>query len=140
MLKRLNDALPGLVLGIILYGIIIELIGIWFVPDKVMFTSGLWIGIAVAVGMAVHIAVVLVDAVDLQGGEKVRRKIVAQYLLRYIVVVAVFLLIMIFHLGNLLAAFVGVMGLKAAAYVQPFMHRVFLKLQGRSDVSSGSME
>ena len=31
MLKRLNDALPELVLGIVLYGIVIELVGVWFV-------------------------------------------------------------------------------------------------------------
>ena len=31
MLKRLNDALPELVLGIIVYGIVVELAGVWFV-------------------------------------------------------------------------------------------------------------
>ena len=35
MLRRLNDALPGLVLGIIVYGAAVFLAGIWFVPDKV---------------------------------------------------------------------------------------------------------
>ena len=34
MLKRINDALPGLVVGIILYGIVIQLTGVWFVEDK----------------------------------------------------------------------------------------------------------
>ena len=34
MLRRLNDALPGLVAGIIIYGVIIQLTGVWFVDDK----------------------------------------------------------------------------------------------------------
>ncbi len=41
MLRRLNDALPGLVLGIIAYGAAVFLAGIWFVPDKLRFTTGL---------------------------------------------------------------------------------------------------
>ena len=64
MLKRLNDALPELVLGIILYGIAVELVGVWFVTDKLRYTTGLVIGIALAVGMAVNMAIVLRDAVD----------------------------------------------------------------------------
>ena len=48
MLRRLNDALPGLVLGIIVYGAAVFLAGIWFVPDKLRFTTGLAIGIALA--------------------------------------------------------------------------------------------
>ena len=45
MLRRINDALPGLVLGIIVYGVIVELAGVWFVTDKVRYTTGLLIGI-----------------------------------------------------------------------------------------------
>ena len=41
MLKRLNDALPELVLGIIVYGIAVELVGVWFVTDKLRYTTGL---------------------------------------------------------------------------------------------------
>ena len=33
-MKRLNQALPGLVLGILLYGLLVEIIGVWFVSDK----------------------------------------------------------------------------------------------------------
>ena len=64
MLRRINDALPGLVLGIIVYGVIVELAGVWFVTDKVRYTTGLLIGISLACGMAVNIATVLRDAVE----------------------------------------------------------------------------
>ena len=42
MLRRINDALPGLVLGIIVYGVIVELAGVWFVTDKVRYTCLLY--------------------------------------------------------------------------------------------------
>lgn len=41
-----------------------------------------------------------------------------------------------FEIGNVIVAFVGVMGLKVGAYVQPFTHKVILKLLGRGDESS----
>ena len=59
MLKRINDALPGLVFGIVFYGIVVQLIGVWFVTDKISYSIGLWYGIAIAVGIAVNIATVI---------------------------------------------------------------------------------
>ena len=39
-MKRLNQALPGLVFGILAYGLVVELIGVWFVSDKIRYTTG----------------------------------------------------------------------------------------------------
>lgn len=138
MLRRLNDALPGLVMGILIYGLAVELIGVWFVADKLRFTSGLAIGITLAEGMAINIAVVLQDAVDVYGESNARKMIIAKSLLRYTVVAIVFFVMMKFNLGNLISAFIGVIGLKVSAYLQPFAHRFISKLNERGDVSSGS--
>ncbi len=140
MLKRLNDALPELVLGIILYGVVIELAGVWFVTDKLRYSTGLFIGILLAAGMAINMAVVLQDAVDLYGGEHAQGKIIAKSILRYLIVVIVFFVMMKFELGNLFSAFIGVLGLKVAAYMQPLTHKLVLKLQGRGATPSDSGE
>ena len=50
-------------------------------------------------------------------------------LLRYFAVAAAFLVISYFKLGNPIAAFVGVMGLKIAAYMQPLLHKVMIRFQ-----------
>lgn len=128
-LRRLNEALPGLVVGILLYGGLVELAGIWFVEDKLRFSSGLWIGIFCAEGMAVHIAMVIEEAVRL-GGEQTRRMSVKS-VLRYVVVVIVFFVMMKFHLGSLLPAFIGVLGLKVSAYAQPFMHKMIFNRKSK---------
>lgn len=138
MLKRLNDALPGLVLGIIVYGVLVELCGVWFVSDKLRYTTGLVIGIGLAVGMAVNMAVVLQDAVDVYGEAGAQKRIIAKSALRYIIVVIVFFVMMKWNLGNLITAFVGVLGLKVSAYLQPVAHKFLSKLRGRGDVSSDS--
>ena len=121
MLKRINEALPGLVMGILFYGVIVEIIGVWFVSDKWMFTSGLLIGLAVAVAMAIHIETTLWDAVDIADAEHAKKKISAKSMLRYVLVILAFLLVIVFHLGNMISMFIGVMGLKVSAYLQPYL-------------------
>ena len=53
MLKRINEALPGLIFGIIIYGVLVQLTGVWFVADKAAYSIGLWYGICIAIGMAI---------------------------------------------------------------------------------------
>ena len=124
-LKRLNEALPGLLLGIAIYGLIVEFAGVWFVSDKLRYTSGLWIGIACAMGMGIHLAMVIEEAVRM--GDTGTKRLSFKSVLRYLVVVFVFFIMMYFHLGNLVSAFIGVLGLKVSAYVQPFMHKRIFK-------------
>lgn len=135
MLKRINAVLPELIWGILIYGIVIQLAGVWFVNDKLRYSSGLWIGIAMAVGMAIHMAIVLNDAADIAAEEAAKKRVIFQSTLRYVIVVILFFLVAYFRLGDLITLFFGVMGLKAGAYLQPLTHKVFLKLTGRSDAS-----
>ena len=119
MLRRMNEALPGLVATIIGYGLVLQFAGMWFVDDKLSYSIGLWYGIAIAAGLAVNIAAVLWDAVSKYG------------------VVAVLLIILgYFKFGNLFAAFLGILGLKISAYLQPVIGRLAGRLSGRGDAAS----
>ena len=131
MFRRLNAALPELLLGILLYGIVIQLTGVWFVEDKLRYSTGLWIGIVTTMGMAYHIAKVIAEMIDFPDAEKARIQITAKGILRYAVVVAIFAIMMYFDLGNLITAFLGVMGLKISAYIQPLLHKVLTKVTGK---------
>ena len=136
MLRRLNDALPGLVATIIGYGLVIQFAGVWFVEDKAAYSIGLWYGIAIAVGLAIHIASVLWDAVSMGESKDANRRIIAKCLLRYFVVAVLLIILGYFHLGNLITAFLGVMGLKVSAYLQPVGMKLAGKLRGRNDAAS----
>lgn len=135
MLRRINEVLPELILEIILYGVVIQLAGVWFVDDKLLYSTGLWLGIAAAALMAIHMAVVILDSVDSMLERKAKIRTTVYSVLRYVAVVAAFIIVAYFKLGNILAMFVGVMGLKAAAYFYPFTHKFILKLKerGRGD-------
>ena len=119
MFRRLNDALPELLLGILIYGIVIQVTGVWFAEDRLRYSSGLWIGIATAMGMAYHIARIIAETIDSMDAQKARARIIAKGILRYAAVVAVFMVTLYFGLGNLVTLFIGVMGLKISAYLQP---------------------
>ena len=133
-LRRINDALPGLVAGIILYAAVVQLAGVWFVRDKLGYSVGLWFGAFVAVGLAINIATVILDSVTLDGGRRAEMRIIVKSVLRYLVVAALFLLFGYLKLGNLFTAFIGVLGLKISAYMQP----LFEKLGKRAKAQDGS--
>jgi hypothetical protein len=131
MLRRINEALPGLVAGIIGYGVVIQLVGVWFVSDKLSYSIGLWFGIAIAVGMAIHIATVIFDSVTMEPGKHANRRIIAKSVLRYVVVVILFFILGYSKLGNLFSAFLGLLGLKISAYLQPTLSKAASWLQSR---------
>ena len=64
-LKQINSALPGLLSGIVLFGIICQIAGVFFSADKADYSIGLWIGVMTAVLMAFHMAFSLNMAVEM---------------------------------------------------------------------------
>lgn len=135
MLRRINQVLPELLLEMVIYGAVVQLAGMWFVDNKVQYTVGLWIGIIIAMGMAVNMAIVILDTVDAMGERRSTAKTAMFAALRYLVVVLAFVLVWYFDLGNLIAMFFGVMGLKVSAYLQPFTHKFITGFQKRGDES-----
>lgn len=136
MFRLLNQALPELLLGILLYGIVIQVTGVWFAQDRLRYSSGLWIGIVTAMAMAYHIARIIAETIDCMDAHKARVQITAKGIMRYAVVVVVFSITMYFDLGNLVTLFLGVMGLKISAYLQPFLHKVLNKVTRKGGGSS----
>ena len=136
MLRRINPVLPGLVAGIVIYGLLIQFTGIWFVEDKIGYSVGLWYGIAIAIGMGVNLAMVIYDTVTFYSGENANKRVAAKAILRYITVAALFFILGYFEFGNLFMAFIGVFGLKISAYMQPLLNKLINKIYGRNDASS----
>ena len=124
-IKRLNEGLLGLITGILIYGVLVELIGIWFVDDKIRYTTGLLIGIACAIFMGIHLAMVIEESVRI--GEGHERLLAVKSVMRYVVVCIVFFVMMGFKLGNLYTALIGVLGLKVSAYAQPLLNKFVFK-------------
>lgn len=134
-MRRLNEALPMLVLGIVIFSVLVELIGVWFVSDKLRYTTGLFIGMGLAIFLAINISMVIWDSVRL--GEGHAKRLAFKSVLRYFVVCIVLFLMMAFKAGNLFTALAGIMGLKVSAYAQPLLNKLFNKNNLRGNVEMG---
>ena len=136
MLRRINPSLPGLVAGIVIFGLLIQVTGVWFVEDKLGYSIGLWYGVAIGIGMAINLAAVIYDAVTFDGEGNANKIVAAKSMFRYIVVAILFGILGYFEFGNLFTAFLGVMCLKFSAYTQPLLNKIVNKFNGGFDAAS----
>lgn len=122
-LFKANDSLLDLIVGIVAFGALVELIAIWFVSDKIQFSVGLAFGVVIAIFMAIHMAYTLDRSLDLDEGTAMK-KMQSGSFFRYGIVVCLVMLMTYFKVGNPLAAFAGIMGMKVSAYLAPFTHKI----------------
>lgn len=135
MKKKINETLAELMAGILVIGVLIQLAGLLiaavypeFAGSRFSFALGLWIGIATALGLAVHMYRSIDRALDMQPGdaESYMRK---TYLFRTVAILVIAGIVHFFKLGYVMAAFLGMLCLKFGAFLQPLMHKLWKKFQ-----------
>lgn len=130
MLERMNSlerTVLELLLGILVFGILFELPGIWWAKEKAAYSVGILCGVLIAGVLTIHMARSLDAALDWDA-EHAKRSVRSSAILRYFGVAAALALFAWFQVGNLLACFLGIMTLKAAAYTQPLMHKLLNRI------------
>ncbi len=122
----IDRTLADIIVGILVFGLILQLILIWFVSQKLFFCIGLWTGILTACVYAYHIWWSLdrnltVNADNERGATAFSLK---HSVIRYAAVALV--LLGLWYIGgntSMLAGFAGVLGIKVGAYLQPVISR-----------------
>ena len=127
-ITRINRTLFELETGILLFGCVCQLF-VFLVRDKAGYSLGLWIGIAIAMMGAFHMWWSLDRALDLDEKSAVR-SMSSHNIIRYLGFVLIIGGIAVTEIANPLSAFLGVMSLKAAAYMQPFTKKISLRIYG----------
>lgn len=130
MLKRFPFIVKEIFVLIVFYGILAEIIGLIIVRDRLFYSVGLIIGLILAVGMCIHMQISIEEALD-RGEAGAQKYISITYGLRSAVVLAVMAIMFYFKIGSAVSGFIGIMGLKVAAYLQPFTHKYFQKYIGK---------
>lgn len=120
---RENRTLTELIMGIVCFGVVCQIAGIFFMKDQLAYAVSLWVGILTASGMAVHMNYTIHKALAQDEGtaEKVAR---SSYFLRYACAMVLLAAVALTGVTNLVVTFVGIMGLKIGAYIQPLMHKL----------------
>lgn len=121
-----NSTLKELLLGIFIIGILSQIVCLIFLKRHLYHAVGLWAGILIAAGMAVHMQRSIEDGLDLLGDAGVKHMKKA-YLMRTMVACVVIAVVMYFDWGNPITILLGITTLKAAVYLQPLVHKVLEK-------------
>lgn len=118
-----NQTLAELILGIVCFGIVCQIVGIFLANNQLAYAISLWIGIFAAAGRAFHMNHTIKKALAYDEGtaEKVTR---SSYFLRYGCVMILLGIVAVSGVANLLVTFLGIMGLKIGAYMQPLTHKL----------------
>ncbi len=127
MFRRISDIVKELVLGIFAVDLLIAVIGLVFVPQKAVFSLGVLMGFIVAVIMIFSMHSSIEKAMDFEG-KGATFQCVKGYIFRTVFLIAGFVVAYLLGMWAVLAYFLGVMSIKAAAYLQPhtkkFLHHM----------------
>lgn len=129
-MKKQNATLIELWVGIVFFALVSLLVGIWFVENEIAYALGVLVGALTAVYLAWHMARSIDKMLDkAELGADPGADMRVSSLLRYGIVVLV-LIITAFASKwvNPISTFVGIIGLKVAAYLQPFTHKIVFKV------------
>ena len=129
MNRQINGAIETLMdlfVGLILYFIIFETIGLIFVENRLSYTLGLAVGCLAAAFMAWHMFVSIDSALDMpeQDAVKYFRK---RSLIRWLVMLVAAFAGMRFAILSFPAVITGILGLKIAAFCQPYTNSYITK-------------
>lgn len=125
-MKKISTIVMELAFGIILFGIIVQLIILFALDDKLFYSIGLWVGCVCAIAMAAHMKVSMTDALEMTeaGADKHIKK---TYAIRTVLVLVLMYVAFATKICSVVTIFIGIMGLKVAAYIQPFTNRYLTK-------------
>lgn len=124
-----DNTLLGILLGLLLIGILQQVIVVLFFEKIGYHSLGLWSGIASAAICVIHMKRSIEDALDLGEEKRAAKHVVQGYATRMIIVAVLVGLVLYFKIGNPITILTGVIALKPAVYMQPLMHKVLKKLQ-----------
>ena len=119
-----DSTLAEVLTGIIVVGIVEQMVCLLFFDNHIYNTVGLWSGIALGIGMVIHMQRTLEDGLDLRG-EMAARYIKKASMTRMLAACVWISIILFLNWGNPLTLLAGILALKAAVYLQPVMHKWF---------------
>ncbi len=138
-LKSANRTLLEMHSGMLVYGAVCEIIGLFFAKNKLTYSIALWLGVLLAVLATLHMYRTLDRALDYDP-ESAQKMIFRGYLVRYAALVLILAGAGYTKVFHPLVVFLGYMSLKGTVYLQPTTHRIVNHLFGETDPVPMSLE
>lgn len=125
LILKINRTLFELETGILIFAFVCQLVILPF-KDRISYSIGLWIGVLTALFCAWHMWRALDRGLEM--GEKGAVSYLSrQNIIRYVLIVIILIMTAAWKIGDPIAAFIGIMGLKVSAYMQ-FLTKKISKL------------
>lgn len=110
--------------GILVLGVICQLVGAFLVKDQIYYALSMWFGILLSMVSTLHMYRTLDRALDFD--EKTASKLIFRgYMSRYVALIAILAITMVTEVLNPLVVFMAYMSLKVTALIQPFTHKFY---------------
>ena len=118
-MNQVKETLKGVYVGIFIYTLVVEVVGIFFSGNILAYTLGLLVGALFAVLLMIHMAVTLDKGLDMPETQAIKytRR---QSFIRLGIMLLALLLGVIFDQLNFIALVLGLLGLKIGALLAPF--------------------
>lgn len=130
-IKTQNEALIDLILGILIFGMMVMLVGLFVAPDRLAFVFGIVLGTASSVVRAVHMSVTLERQLD-YGEKDARAYAMKNYMIRYLILIAVLLVSVALGTSGMAGAVIGIFLMKPAAVLSPQIHKyIYTRIFGK---------
>lgn len=126
---KMDETLKELLVGILLFEVLATGIGVWFVQSPVSYLLGMAAGTGLAVFWAVHMYRSIGRNLEINKDQEgaANSYAIKSSMIRYAVAAIVLLACGLWNVTCFMAAFLGIMGLKAGAYLQPFTHKYLFR-------------
>lgn len=131
-LKKMDRTLLELLTGILLFGIIGQLVILFLPFDRIKSAVGWWPGVLIAFLSAIHMWRSLNKAF-LCDEKSAARMMAGGYLIRYLIMALFLVVLFLTNAGYILAGFIGIMTLKMSAFIQPATHKVYNRIFHETD-------
>lgn len=121
-MKQVKETLTGFLLGIGVYALLVEVIGIFFSENLLSYTLGLLAGTVISVFLIFHMAKTLDKALDMPQ-EQAAKYVRKQSFIRLFIMLLAMIVGLAVEWLNFITIVLGLLGLKLGALIAP----VFLK-------------
>lgn len=118
-MNQVKETLTGFLIGIGIYTLLIEAVGLFFSEDILSYTLGLLFGAGIAIFLIFHMAKTLDKALDLSQAEA-SKYVKKQSFIRLFIMLVVMVIGLAAKRLNFIAIVLGLLGLKMGALCAPF--------------------
>ncbi len=121
-MDKVKDTLIELFIGIGIYFVIAEIVGLVFVENKLTYTAGLVLGTIGAMLLSIHMYYTLNKGLDMDK-DAATKYIKNNSFIRLGIMLLILLVGRVITYISFLAVFIGLLGLKIGAFMQPLVNK-----------------